>query len=52
MVDGEILFASGKWLKIAKIRGEEMREKEIEDPEHYLEALINNKGRILRADVF
>jgi hypothetical protein len=52
MVDGEMLFASGKWLKIAKIRGEEMREKEIEDPEHYLGALTNNKGKILRADIF
>ena len=36
VVDGDVLFASGKWLKIAKIRGDEMREREIEDPEHYL----------------
>jgi hypothetical protein len=52
VVDGDVLFASGKWLKIAKIRGDEMREREIEDPEHYLGALTKDEARILGADVF
>jgi hypothetical protein len=51
-VDGDVLFATGKWLKIAKIRGEEMREREIEDPKHYLGALTKDAARILGADVF
>ncbi len=32
-VNGDKLTTRGKWLKIAQIRGEEMREKELEDPE-------------------
>jgi hypothetical protein len=51
-INGDILIATGKRLKIAKIRGEEMREKEISDPELYLAALRNDKGRTLKADVF
>ena len=51
-INGDILIVTGKKLKIAKIRGEEMREKEIEAPELYLAALRNDKDRILRADVF
>lgn len=51
-VSGDVLITTGKRLKIAKIRGEEMREKEIEDPEVYLSALRSEKGRILKADIF
>lgn len=51
-VNGDVLITAGKRLKIAKIRGEEMREKEIEDPEVYLSALRSKKGRILKADIF
>jgi hypothetical protein len=51
-INGDILIATGKRLRIAKIRGEEMREKEIEDPEVYLTALRNDKDQILKADVF
>ena len=51
-IDDDTLIVTGKKLKIAKIRGEEMREKEIEDPELYLTVLKNGKNQILRADVF
>jgi len=51
-VNGDVLITTGKRLKIAKIRGEEMREKEIEDPEIYLAALRSDKGRVLKADIF
>jgi hypothetical protein len=51
-VNGDILITAGKRLKIAKIRGEEMREKEIEDPELYLAALRSDNGRTLKADIF
>jgi hypothetical protein len=51
-VNGDTLMAVGKRLKIAKIRGEEMREREIDDPEHYLAALRSSEGRKLGADIF
>jgi hypothetical protein len=51
-INGDILITTGQRLKIAKIRGEEMREKELEDPELYIAALRNDKGRILDADIF
>lgn len=51
-VNGDKLLASGKWLKIARVRGEEMREKELGNPEHYLAALKGDTNRILKADIF
>jgi poly-beta-1,6-N-acetyl-D-glucosamine synthase len=51
-VNGDTLITKGKRLRIAKVRGEEMREKEIENPEIYLAALRSNQGRTLRADIF
>lgn len=50
-VNGDILITTGSRLKVAKIRGEEMREREIDDPELYLAALRNDKGKILKADI-
>lgn len=51
-VNGDILITTGQRLKIAKIRGEEMRAREIENPELYIAALTNDKDRLLKADVF
>ena len=51
-VFGDILIATGRQLKIARIRGEEMKENEVEAPERYIEALTNDKDRILNADIF
>ena len=51
-VNGDTLITAGKRLKIAKVRGEEMREKEIEDPELYLSALKSDAGQALKADIF
>lgn len=51
-VCGDTLIATGKRLKIARIRGEEMREKAIEDPEAYLAALRNDRRGVLKADIF
>ncbi len=51
-VNGEKLTTRGKWLKIARVRGEEMREQELENPELYVTALKNDKDRILGADIF
>jgi GNAT acetyltransferase-like protein len=51
-VDGESLIASGKWLRIAKVRGEEMMERELENPELYIKALKGDARRALRADIF
>jgi hypothetical protein len=50
-VDGDVLLASGKWLRIAKIRGEEMRVNGIEEPERYIAAIKNDKKSKLKADI-
>jgi GNAT acetyltransferase-like protein len=51
-VDGKILFAKGKWLKTAVVRGEEMMEHELENPEKYIERLHGDAKRLLKADIF
>jgi hypothetical protein len=51
-VNGEKITTRGKRLKIARIRGEEMREREIDNPELYVAALRNDKDRVLAADIF
>jgi Acetyltransferase (GNAT) domain len=51
-VNGDRLITKGKWLKIAYVRGEEMREKELENPELYLASLKSNSNQILKADIF
>ena len=51
-VNGDKVTVQGKWLKIAKVRGEEMREKELENPELYLAALKSDTDRMLNADIF
>ena len=50
--NGEKLVAKGKWLRIAQVRGEEMKETELENPELYLAAVKNDPDRILKADIF
>lgn len=52
VVNGDTLTARGKWLKIAHVRGEEMREDELENPELYLKALKNVTNQALKADIF
>jgi hypothetical protein len=51
-VNGDKLLTRGKWLKIAWVRGEEMREKELEAPERYLTALKSRKNESIKADIF
>ena len=51
-VNGDKLLTRGKRLKIARVRGEEMKEKELENPYQYVAALKNDKNHILNADIF
>lgn len=51
-VNGDQLTAEGRWLKIAMVRGEAMRERELENPELYLAALKNAKNHSMKADIF
>ena len=51
-VNGFRLVTRGHWLKIARVRGEEMMERELEEPERYLAALRNDRKKILDADIF
>ena len=51
-VNGAELYASGKWLKMARVRGEEMMENELSNPELYIENLKADGNRPLKADIF
>ena len=51
-VSGKNLIAVGKWLRIARVRGEEMMENELEHPEVYIERLKGDAKSALRADIF
>jgi hypothetical protein len=51
-VNGDMVITTGQRLKIGKIRGEEMREHEIGDPDLYIAALKNDRDGILNADIF
>ncbi len=51
-LNGDKLLAKGKWLRIARVRGEEMRENELENPELYLAAIKSDPNQILNADIF
>ncbi len=52
VVNGNKLIVKGRWLRTAVVRGEEMMEKELENPEVYIEALRGNLNRKLKADIF
>jgi hypothetical protein len=51
-VNGEKIIAPGRFLKIARVRGEEMSEGGIEAPEPYLTALRSRTNQFLKADIF
>src|SRR4051794_28757207 len=51
-VSGKSLIASGKWLKMATVRSEEMMETELEDPEVYITKLKSDAKDALKADIF
>jgi GNAT acetyltransferase-like protein len=51
-VNGKKLIASGKWLRTAKVRSDDMMEKELENPEVYIEKLKGEANDALKADIF
>jgi hypothetical protein len=51
-VDGKKVIATGKRLRTAKVRGEEMMEKELQNPEAYIEKLKSDANKALKADIF
>jgi hypothetical protein len=51
-INGNKLYATGTWLRIARIRGEEMMEDEVSTPDAYIEGLRRNKKAGLHADIF
>src|SRR5690242_4693686 len=52
IVNANEVYASGRWLRIARIRGEEMMKCDLERPESYVEALRGNGKEFLKADIF
>lgn len=51
-VGGRTVIARGKRLRIATVRSEEMLEKELEDPELYINQLKDSANQKLNADIF
>ena len=51
-VNGNKLIATGKWLRTATVRSEEMAENELQNPELYIEKLKSDAREILKADIF
>ncbi len=51
-VNGRKLFASGRWLRTARVRSDEMMVNELENPEQYIEKLKDDGNRVLKADIF
>jgi Acetyltransferase (GNAT) domain len=51
-VNGKKLIATGKRLRTAMVRSEEMMENELENPELYIKKLKDDGNRALRADIF
>jgi hypothetical protein len=51
-VNGNKLIATGKWLRTATVRSEEMAEDELQNPELYIEKLKSDARKILKADIF
>src|SRR5215471_3644162 len=51
-VSGNNLIAAGKWLRIARVRGEEMMKNELEYPEVYIQKLMGEAKNLLKADIF
>jgi hypothetical protein len=51
-VNGKKIIVKGKWLKSATVRSEDMMEKELENPELYVDRLRREKKPALKADIF
>ena len=51
-VKGKKLYASGTWLRTARVRSEEWLEDELSNPEVYVEELEGSRGELLKADIF
>jgi hypothetical protein len=51
-VNGNKVIATGKWLRTATVHGEKMMERELENPELYVNKLRNGGNAILKADIF
>lgn len=51
-IGGNTVFVTGKWLRTAKVRGEEMMENELENPAAYVAELTKDSNDGLKADIF
>jgi hypothetical protein len=51
-VNGKKLIGTGKWLRTARVRSEEMMESGLENPELYLKKLKDGGNRVIKADIF
>lgn len=52
IVNANEVYATGRWVRVARVRGEEMMKYDLEHPEIYVEALRGDSSEFLRADIF
>ena len=51
-VNGKLIIANGRWIKLAFVHDEEWAENDLEDPEPCVKMLKERKSHRLRADIF
>jgi Acetyltransferase (GNAT) domain len=51
-VNGKKLYATGRWLRTARVRSEELMEHELLNPYVYIEELKGRGNKLLKADIF
>jgi len=51
-INGKKIIVTGRWLKTARVRGEEMMESELETPEECIQKLKSDAVKPLKADIF
>jgi hypothetical protein len=51
-VNGKKIYATGTWLRTARVRSEEMMEDEVSNPVTYIEELKGSGNKLLKAAIF
>ena len=51
-IHGKTFYTTGTWMRIARVRSEEMMEDELSNPTSYIEELKGSGSKMLKADIF
>lgn len=52
IINGHTVIGTGKWLKVAEFKAEEWLEREIDDPQVFIDCLKDVRSHGVRADIF